>query len=195
VTVQDAEGRIDRVALGLLPGPGSIRQAQRFVRGYVERSGAESEATERMVQLIAEHLGPGNVPVTLAIEELPSEVRLSLQLRSAADYAAVRWWRTQHPLGIDPWRLYVSRLAGERKEVSHPPHGCRPAPAACRRARRHEHAGTVPLMSRGVTPRDLVDRRTSASRMVDLAYGPFTSSMHRTDRPPARSTARAKRGG
>jgi hypothetical protein len=119
VTVQDAESRLDRVELELLPGPESIGEARRFVRGYMELSGAQWEAAERMVQLVAELQGPGTVPVTLALEEFPSVVRLSLQLRSPADYAAVQWWRAQHPLGIGPWRLYVSRLADEWSEGPH----------------------------------------------------------------------------
>jgi len=104
----------------LLPGVETTAQARRFVRGFMESSGAQSEATERMVQLAAELLGPGTAPVTLVLEEFPSAVLLSLQLSSPADYAVVQRWRTTHPLQTGPWRLYVSLLADEWEERPQP---------------------------------------------------------------------------
>jgi hypothetical protein len=139
VTPQDSECSLDRVALSLRPGPEATAQARRFVRRYMELSGARSEATERMVQLAAELLGPGTVAVTMALEEFPSTVRLSLRFGSAGDYAAVQWWRAQHPLGTGPWRLYVSRLADQWEERAHP------GGALITAVIRHRLSATMPL--------------------------------------------------
>jgi|SRR3954447_2254074 hypothetical protein len=119
MTLQHGESRLDRVEVVLVPGVEVMAQARRYVRSFMQSLGAQSETTEGMVQLVAELLGPGTVPVNLALEEVPTAVRLSIQPGSPADYAVVQWWRAQHPLGTGPWRLYVSRLSDDWQERPH----------------------------------------------------------------------------
>jgi hypothetical protein len=59
MTLQHGESRLDRVEVVLVPGVEVMAQARRFVRRFMESSGAQSETTERMVQLVAELLGRG----------------------------------------------------------------------------------------------------------------------------------------
>jgi hypothetical protein len=119
MTLQHGESRLDRVEVVLVPGVEVMAQARRFVRRFMESSGAQSETTERMVQLVAELLGRGPSRSPRPWKRSPprcvspsSSGHLLTTPLCSGGGRSIHW-------GTRPWRLYVSRLSDDWQERPH----------------------------------------------------------------------------